>query len=163
MENRHPKWACFDDCFTHHTTMNLLPLTWIEKSIDRRVNAWCQKNRWTKLRINGEGLWVAIPPGETEHMEVPPIAYVSQSQLKLRAIRPYLPFIAFLTVMAAGYVDLSWQLRTARRDNQNLSQQLRSIGQDIQAIKRNNTVPQKPVQPHKHTQKTHVQNQQHKK
>jgi hypothetical protein len=143
--------------------MNLLPLTWIEKSIDRRVNAWCQKNRWTKLRINGEGLWVAIPPGETEHMEVPPIAYVSQSQLKLRAIRPYLPFIAFLTVMAAGYVDLSWQLRTARRDNQNLSQQLRSIGQDIQAIKRNNTVPQKPVQPHKHTQKTHVQNQQHKK
>jgi hypothetical protein len=133
--------------------MNLLPLAWIEKSIDRRVNAWCQKNRWTKLRINSEGLWVAIPPGETEHMEVPPIAYVSQSQLKLRAIRPYLPFIVFLAVMVGGYIDLSWQLRTARRDNQNLSQKLQSIGQDIQAIKRNNTVQQKPVQPRTQTQK----------
>jgi hypothetical protein len=96
-------------------------------------------------------------------MEVPPVAYVSQSQLKLRAIRPYLPFMVFLTVMVGGYIDLSSQLRTARRDNQNLSQQLRTIGQDIQAVKQNNAVQQKSVQPQTHAKTTRVQNEQHKK
>lgn len=144
------------ECLTHHNTMKLLPLAWIEKSIDRRVNAWCQKNRWTKLRINSEGLWVAIPPGETEHMEVPPVAYVSQSQLKLRVIRPYLPFIALVAVIVGGYIDLSWQLRTVRQKNDELSRKVQIINQDIQSMKQRSSVQKqhnnaqknpKPAQP----------------
>lgn len=129
----------------HLTTMKLLPLAWIEKSIDRRVNTWCQKNRWTKLRVNSEGLWVAIPPGETEHMEVPPVAYVSQSQLKFRAIRPYVPFLVILTVIVGGYLDLSWQLRSMRQKNEELSKELKRVGHNVQAIQKSNSAQAKPA------------------
>jgi hypothetical protein len=120
---------------SHDSTMKLLPHTWLEKSIDRRVTAWCQKNRWTQLRINAEGLWVAIPPGETEHMEVPPVAYVSQSQLKLSFIRPYIPLLVILVVMVGGYVDVSSQLKTARQEQQNIQQQLQQMNQELQGLK----------------------------
>ena len=68
-------------------------------------------------------------------MEVPPIAYVSQSQLKLSFIRPYIPLLVILVVMVGGYVDVSSQLKTARQEQQKIQQQLQQMNQELQGLK----------------------------